>query len=70
MQRGRKKTVAGKIRDCLKSIRYWDKHPDEFGAEHSRPLFVKAIKGHLAYADGANISIPEDLRAKALAAIS
>jgi hypothetical protein len=66
MTRGRKKTTAGRIRDCLKAVRFWDKHPVTIGGETSRAVFVKAIKAHLKNADEHGESIPDELLAKAL----
>ena len=63
---GRKKTLAGKIRDCISAVKYWDKNPDAHGAEQSRAVFAKAIKSHLKYAEEQGEVIPEKIKSQAL----
>lgn len=42
-------TIQGKIRECVRVIRYWSQRMDEPYAAYNRAVFAKALKGHLAY---------------------
>jgi len=41
--------MTTKIRECARSINYWNDHPDDPHATYSKGYFAKALRRHLAY---------------------
>ena len=66
---GRNKTTAGRIRECLSGIAYWDQNKGSHGEVESRAMFLKALKNHLAHAEEYGKAIPADVKRRALNAI-